>query len=147
MRIRSWSDFSELRTPIHQIQNIASLLHTELDDSTVVKGVNLLSSVDDIWKASQQLESVTSNILSYFEVRRDFTKVRGDGTVPAEGEVALAQPRSLEAMMIDIFTNESRTQIAMKGDKDQQDMQLILEILPPLLGETVQEDSQGYLAR
>lgn len=57
--------YSELRTPIHQIQNMTSVLKSSLPENSTMQNLEMKGGLEDIENASIQLETVMRNILSY----------------------------------------------------------------------------------
>ncbi|KAJ9112572.1 hypothetical protein QFC19_000589 [Naganishia cerealis] len=136
----------ELRTPIHQIQNLASVLKSSLTDNNTVHKLEFEEGLENIENASIQLEAVIRNILSYFELESDFSpaKVRWE----AFGLEKQA-PRSLEATLNDIVTSLITRDIKHRANNAERasDIEVVLEIVPPFLGDTIQEDISGNFAR
>ena len=111
---------------------------------------NLLTAIKDIEVASHRLEMVTNNILSYFEVQ-------SDGGETKESQIAIAEremtdnntSRTLEVMLADLVDAlvSTDTNTRRQDENVQPEIEIIVEIVPPFLGETVEEDSNGNLAR
>ncbi|KAJ9123140.1 hypothetical protein QFC22_001333 [Naganishia vaughanmartiniae] len=88
----------ELRTPIHQLQNMTAVLKSSLNENSAVQKVEMKEGLEDIENASIQLEAVMRNILSYLESDFSPAKVRWE----AFGLEKQA-PRSLEQTLNDIL--------------------------------------------
>lgn len=111
---------------------------------------NLLTAIKDIEVASHRLEMVTNNILSYFEVQ-------SDGGETKESQIAIAEremtdnntSRTLEVMLADLVDAlvSTDTNTRRQDENVQPEIEIIVEIVPPFLGETVEEDANGNLAR
>lgn len=145
----------ELRTPIHQIKNIATLVKSSLTEgcSDSQQYQQLMAAMKDIEMASQRLEMVTNNVLSYFEVQ---SSADGPSEKSQQARESLAAQqhhatRSLEIMFTDLIEAMVSTDMAARQQQDESapppEIEIILEIVPPFLGETVEEDSEGNLAR
>jgi signal transduction histidine kinase len=57
---------SEIRTPLHQIKNLTSLLRTTLVEGTHHGGNDALTLVDRLEESADQLENTMVNLLGFF---------------------------------------------------------------------------------
>ena len=111
---------------------------------------SLLTAIKDIEVASHRLEMVTNNILSYFEVQSDGGETKESQHAIAEREMTdNNNSRTLEVMLADLVEALVSTDTnTRRQDEDvQPEIEIIVEIVPPFLGETVEEDRNGNLAR
>lgn len=111
---------------------------------------DLLPYLDAIDTSGRTLHEIIDNILSFLELRsRDnpFTKDPTVLSVPAAQHVS--SPRSLEVLFEDLIQKvcedhrQSRKLLGRTGGR----VETVFEIVPPLLGESLEEDHGGALER
>jgi signal transduction histidine kinase len=139
---------SELRTPIHQIKNLATLLRSGVSEGSSKS--TLLTAIKDIEVASHRLEMVTNNVLSYFEVQADATETKASRDAIEKKDLLNNHTnRVLEIMMLDLIEAmaSTDTNARIQQEDTTPEIEIVLEIMPPFLGETVEEDKNGSLAR
>jgi hypothetical protein len=111
---------------------------------------HLLTAIKDIEVASQRLEMVTNNTLSYFEVQSDAGESRASTQAIQERDNNLHNTsRTLEVMLSDLVEAlvSTDTNTRRQDEYVLPEIEIIVEIVPPFLGETVEEDRNGNLAR
>ncbi|KAJ9107616.1 hypothetical protein QFC21_001075 [Naganishia friedmannii] len=136
----------ELRTPIHQIQNMTSVLKSSLAENSAMQKLEMKEGLEDIENASIQLEAVMRNILSYFELESDFSPAQVRWEAFAIEQQA---PRTLEQTLNDVLLSLVTRDTKQRENNARRtpDIEVILEIVPPFLGDTLQEDIAGNFAR
>ncbi|OCF37230.1 hypothetical protein I316_01137 [Kwoniella heveanensis BCC8398] len=147
----------ELRTPLHQILAITSLLRSSMTDlaeaphhdalTTNEQIRDLMPFLDAIDTSGKTLHGIVDNILSFLDLKaKESAQSTGGATLT---NTPYRSQNSLEVM----FEELVREAI----DEDQQSrrangqpichIETVFEIIPPLLGEKVTEDAGGALRR
>jgi signal transduction histidine kinase len=148
------ADGSELRTPLHQILAITQLLRSSMTDLAEDDSPSLTSNeqirdmlpfLDAIDTSGRTLHGIVDNILSFLDLRAKDHALENTGLI----STAVGAPQSLEVMFEEIVheaaEEDKRTRKA--NGQSASLIETIFEIIPPLLGEAVTEDSGGALRR
>ena len=151
---------SELRTPLHQILAITQLLRsslTELADTpnqppssaltTTQQIRDLLPFLDAIDTSGKTLRGIVDNILSFLDLKEQDSSVSNASPQLLNSPSGAAQ--SLEAMFEELINQsweEDKRSRRVNG-LELSNIETVFEIIPPILGEQITEDSGGALRR
>ena len=148
----------ELRTPMHQILAITQLLRATMNDlaespATTGKPVciqqirDLLPYLDAIDTSGKTLHGIVDNILSFLDLK-------GKDHLPSAPSTNLLNlpsgpAQSLEVMMEEVIHEAAEEDKRSRSASGQpaSNVETVFEIIPPLLGEEVTEDTGGALRR
>lgn len=149
----------ELRTPLHQILAITQLLRSSMNDladapqqsnntlTTMQQVRDLLPFLDAIDTSGKTLHGIVDNILSFLDL-----KAKENTLMPrTPGMLAspAGAPQSLEVMFEELMEEacEEDKRVRSAKGQPQSNVETIFEIIPPLLGEKVTEDTGGALRK
>lgn len=131
------------------------LANTPVSEETTVSTTtqqvrDLLPYLDAIDTAGRTLHDIIDNILSFLELRSKDNPTDQNPSIPS---VPTAQhtgaPRSLEVMFEDVIqqVSEDQRQVRKLLGRKSGRIETVFEIVPPLLGESLEEDNGGALER
>lgn len=155
------ADNSELRTPLHQILAITQLLRSSMIDladadqqNTTISSLtttqqirDLLPFLDAIDTSGKTLHGIVDNILSFLDLKAKDSSV--SSVAPSLLNSPAGATQSIEVMFEELIheaSEEDRRSRSANGQPTST-IETVFEIIPPLLGEQVTEDSGGALRR
>ncbi|KAJ9124525.1 hypothetical protein QFC24_003317 [Naganishia onofrii] len=111
-----------------------------------MQNLEMKGGLEDIENASIQLETVMRNILSYFELESDFSPAQVRWEAFAMERKA---PRTLEETLNDVLLTLAKRDTKQRENNARKtpNIEVVLEIIPPFLGDTLEEDISGNFAR
>jgi len=166
--LKSWLTLSELRTPLHQILAITQLLRSSMNDlaevphqltltninclTTTQQIRDLLPFLDAIDTSGKTLHGIVDNILSFLDLKANDNMIAAS-SVQNPSPSLLNSPsgatQSLEVLFEELvheaWDEDKRSRRA--NGQPLVNIETVFEIIPPLLGEKVTEDTGGALRR
>lgn len=91
---------SEIRTPLHQIKNLTSLLRTTLAEATDPGGNLALTFVDRLEESTDQLENTMVNLLGFFRSDQEPNASNKPGRTPERKTVQEALQETIEVCLL-----------------------------------------------
>ncbi|WVF68925.1 hypothetical protein IAT40_003699 [Kwoniella sp. CBS 6097] len=147
----------ELRTPLHQILAITSLLRSSMTDlaeaphhdalTTNEQIRDLLPFLDAIDTSGKTLHGIVDNILSFLDLKsKESAQSTGGATLT---NTPYRSKNSLEVMFEELVREaiDEDQQSRRANGQSIRHIETVFEIIPPLLGEQVAEDAGGALRR